>query len=287
MTRDPEKQKKKTFNGLTAREWTMLSRNVWRDLGSPRKKEFVFHGATFPPKLCDRVIKMYSKRGDLVFDPFLGTGITLQVAKKLERRGVGIELNKEFVKIAKKLTSQSSLKEEYDQKIINDDTRNMKEHIEKDSVQLILTSPPYANFIRKSVEDRKKTHKKSLISLNNKSKVKPYSDDERDFGNYPYDYFLEEIKKILAKCFYVTKPGGYNVWVVKDYRDTKNKIPYIDFHSDIANLGIKVGFNYHDLIILDQNEQRSLVLLGYPSVFYTNQNCSFLVVFRKPKNDNL
>ena len=40
-------------------------------------------------------------------------------------------------------------------------------------------------------------------------------------------------------------------------------------------------FKLHDLIVWDQNEQRSLVLLGYPSVFYTNQNCSFIVVMRK------
>ena len=47
----------------------------------------------------------------------------------------------------------------------------------------------------------------------------------------------------------------------------KNGIPYIPFHSDLAMLGEQVGFKYHDLIVWDQNEQRSLVLLGYPSVF--------------------
>ena len=42
------------------------------------------------------------------------------------------------------------------------------------------------------------------------------------------------------------------------------------------------GWLWHDLIVWDQNEQRSLVLLGYPTRFYTNQNCSFLVVLRNP-----
>ena len=72
-------------------------------------------------------------------------------------------------------------------------------------------------------------------------------------------------------------------WVVKDYRDTKNKIPYVPFHSDLATVGQEVGWLYQDLIIWDQTGQRRLVLLGYPSVLYVNQNCSFIVVFRKRK----
>lgn len=63
----------------------------------------------------------------------------------------------------------------------------------------------------------------------------------------------------------------------------KNKIPYIPFHSDLARVGEESGWLYQDLIVWDQTGQRRLVLLGYPSVFYVNQNCSFIVVFRKPK----
>ena len=78
----------------------------------------------------------------------------------------------------------------------------------------------------------------------------------------------------------VTKNDGYSVWVVKDHRMTP-KIPYVSFHSDIAKVAQEAGWLWHDLIVWDQNEQRSLVLLGYPTRFYSNQNCSFLVVLRK------
>jgi DNA modification methylase len=135
------------------------------------------------------------------------------------------------------------------------------------------------------VEDRKKTHKKSLIKIENNSTVTQYSEKKEDFGNLEYPLFLKEIKKIMKKLFSVTKKGGYNVWIIKDHRDTKNKIPYVSFHSDLSKIGEEVGFKYHDLIIWDQNNQRSLVLLGYPSVFYTNQNCSFIVVLRKPNGE--
>ena len=85
----------------------------------------------------------------------------------------------------------------------------------------------------------------------------------------------------MHDLFIVTKNDGYNIWIVKDCRDTKNNIPYVSFHSDIAKIGEKNGFKFHDLIIWDQNEQRRLMVLGYPSVFYSNQNCSFIVILRK------
>ena len=86
----------------------------------------------------------------------------------------------------------------------------------------------------------------------------------------------------MKKIFTVTKPGGYNIWVVKDHRDTKHGKPFIPVHSDIANMGEQSGFLSHDLIVWDQNDQRSLVLLGFPTVFYANINHSYLVILRKP-----
>jgi DNA modification methylase len=224
---------------------------------------------------------MYSKKGDLIFDPFLGTGTTLLSAKSLQRDGIGIELSEEFFLYAKKQLNDNNLFDSSNIKLFNDDCRNLDKYLEDNSIQLTVTSPPYANFILKSLEDRNKTHKTSKIKIENNSTVRQYTNLDNDFGNLPYDQFLEQIEQILSLIYTKTKKGGYGAWVVKDYRDTKNKIPYIDFHSDLAKIGEKVGFKYHDLIVWDQNEQRSLVLLGYPSVFYTNQNCSFIIIFRK------
>lgn len=281
-----ERVRQKTgFNGLAPSQWAVLSKNVWNDLSSPRNKYQLEHGAVFPVKLAERLIQMYSKEGDWVFDPFLGIGTTLIAAQNLKRNGVGIELNSHFGEIANQwLRNNNSLfSQEYEYRVINDDCRNLRRHLEENSIQVTVTSPPYANFIRKSVEDRQKTHKTSVIKLENNSTIKPYSDDTRDFGNLPYQKFLTEIRYVLQHNFAVTKVGGYSAWVVKDYRDTKNNVPYVAFHSDLARAGEEAGFKFHDLIVWDQTGQRRLVLLGYPSVFYTNQNCSFIVVFRKVK----
>ena len=284
-------QRKKTFNGLCASEWAQLSRSVWNDVSSQRQKKHLDHGATYPEKLCDRLLQMYSKEGDLVLDPFLGTGTTVIAALKRDRNAVGIELTDRFFSVAEKeIKEQSgstnllhfsgkSSKAEY--KIYKGDCAEVLKTLDDETIQLTITSPPYADLIHKVVEDRTLHHKNSAFVLDNNATTNLYSDDERDLGNMQMPEYLKKVDTIMQELYRVTKKGGYNIWVVKDFRDTKNKIPYIDLHSKIALSGEKAGFKYHDLIIWDQNEQRKLVLLGYPSVFYVNQNHSYLVVLRK------
>ncbi len=57
-----------------------------------------FHGCQMPEQLLGRIIRTSSSPGDLVLDPFAGSGTTLAVAKKLGRRWLGIELSKDYVK---------------------------------------------------------------------------------------------------------------------------------------------------------------------------------------------
>ena len=277
------RKQKKSFNDLTPKEWTLLSKSVWpaREVSSIRESHHLEHGATFPVALAERTIKMYSKVNDLVLDPFSGVGSTLIAAQHLNRNAIGFELYENFFNITKKLLDQKSLFEDYSQKIINDDCRTLDVHIPPSTVQLTFTSPPYADFIQRSIKDRATTHKKSRLVSHNKSVVKQYGQHVSDFGNLSYDAFLQEVTELMKKIFLVTKDGGYNIWVVKDHRDPQHGRPLIPVHSDIAAAGEKAGFKYHDLITWDQNEQRSLVLLGYPTVFYTNINHSFLVVLRK------
>ena len=158
-------QRKRSFNGLTASEWASLSKNVWNDVSSVRAKKHIDHGATFPKKLANRLILMYSKKGDWVLDPFLGTGTTLEACKNTQRNGIGIELNERFIPYAEEITKQKTITQNIKLKVIKDDCRNLLNHVPKESIQLMVTSPPYANFIHKSIADRKQTHKNSLIKF--------------------------------------------------------------------------------------------------------------------------
>ena len=59
-----------------------------------------FHGCQMPEQLLGRIIRASSNEGDLVLDPFGGSGTTLAVAKKLGRRWLGFELSDDYAKYA-------------------------------------------------------------------------------------------------------------------------------------------------------------------------------------------
>ena len=79
--------------------------DVWK-IGRDRKKERgQNHGAVFPEELIKTIIENFSKKNDVIYDPFLGTGTTAVVAKKLERKYLGSELLKTYYNISKKRLS--------------------------------------------------------------------------------------------------------------------------------------------------------------------------------------
>ena len=60
------------------------------------------HPAMFPEKLAEDHIISWSNEGDVVLDPFAGSGTTLKMAKKLNRNYIGIEISAEYIKIIHK-----------------------------------------------------------------------------------------------------------------------------------------------------------------------------------------
>jgi len=77
---------------------TRNRRSVWTITTKPFKEA---HFATFPPEIPEICIKAGSRVGDTILDPFMGSGTTGLVAEKLQRNFVGIELNPEYLKMAK------------------------------------------------------------------------------------------------------------------------------------------------------------------------------------------
>src|SRR5205085_1447725 len=83
---------------ITRDEFLAWTLGTWTFAGAnPRR---VGHPAPFPEELPRRLIKLYSYPGDLVLDPFLGSGTTLTAAAKLGRRGIGVEINPRFCELA-------------------------------------------------------------------------------------------------------------------------------------------------------------------------------------------
>ena len=67
----------------------------------------IAHLAQKPVRLLRRIVLATTNEGDMVLDPFLGTGTTLCASKELSRKGVGIELNPEYAEIARKRLSDT------------------------------------------------------------------------------------------------------------------------------------------------------------------------------------
>ena len=78
--------------------------NLWTDISIPfwSMPENTDHPTQKPEKLVAKIILASSQEGDVVFDPFLGSGTTSVTAKKLNRKFVGIELDEDFACIAEK-----------------------------------------------------------------------------------------------------------------------------------------------------------------------------------------
>lgn len=70
--------------------------NVWRINPETRSK----HPAPYPEELVDRLVRYYSYVGDIVLDPFMGSGTTAVVAKRLNRSFTGCELHEEYIQMA-------------------------------------------------------------------------------------------------------------------------------------------------------------------------------------------
>ena len=91
--------KNKEASKLTQQEWLEFTKQIW-DIPIPNKGDLAFgkHSAIMPEEIVERCVRLYSFVGDLVLDPFAGSGTTLRVAKRLNRNYVGYEISPTYKK---------------------------------------------------------------------------------------------------------------------------------------------------------------------------------------------
>ncbi len=100
----------KEASKLSKQEWVDFTKQIW-NIPIPNKKDLAFgtHSAIMPEEIVERCVRLFSFVGDLVLDPFTGSGTTLRVAKKLKRNYVGYEISPTYAKTIKlKLDEASS-----------------------------------------------------------------------------------------------------------------------------------------------------------------------------------
>lgn len=264
-------KKKTRLNELDGTTWTRYSISVW-DIVKTREENKLHHPAMFPLELCSRLIEIYTRPGDVILDPFLGSGSTVVAARGLRRKGVGVEVNPSFLDLARRRLSQQNPPNPPppEPELYCDDANNLLEYVKAESVDLVITSPPYWRVhLRKRTADYKPP--------------RPYSSLEKDLGNMDdYWKFMEALKLVFTKIHRSLKPGKRCIIVVMDLRVKSRFIP---FHVDIISKMREVGFVLEDIILWDRKrEYNNLRPLGYPYVFVVNKIHEYITIFRKEQS---
>lgn len=200
--------------------WSFPDRGNWSThIGSYR--------GNWSPYIPRNLILRYTKQKDWVLDPFLGGGTTAIEAALLNRNFIGVDINPESIKIAKK--NMIGVKLECYNIIKQGNACNL-EFLKKNSIDLICMHPPYCNIIQ-------------------------YSNDiSGDLSLLNEDEFYIEMQKVAEEGYRVLKRGKYLALLIADMRKNGNIIP---LGFNIMQIFQKQGFILKEIVIKEQHNCRS------------------------------
>jgi len=269
------------INCLNAKQWMKNQVAIWEFVYEKRDiRDKSIHPAVFPIGLPAKCIELFTHRGELVLDPFVGIGTTLIAARDLERNAVGFDLKKEYVDYTKNRLAQYQLYDYTKQIAICDDAINIQDYLEKDSVSLSVTSPPYANMLNRARKN--KSLRGDLRKNQHYNKVQQYSDDPRDLGTMEPIKFAKALAQIYKKILPIHKPKAHCVINITDLWWENKRIPV---HLFIIEEMQKVGYELRNTIIWDRrNLVNGIGIFGWPSNYITlGTTFEYILDFWRPK----
>ena len=265
---------KNALNDLTGKEWIKFSKS-WFTLqrnGSDREK-LRTHPATFPAELAEDHIGFFSKKGERILDPFLGSGTTMEVAEQMDRSSAGIELQPDFANFAATRTSHPIIIGNALEEIHNSD------HFPTESFHYVLTSPPYWNILHKSRGGNKDTrHKKRQA----RGETLVYSDNPNDVGNIEdVDEYLNQLVSLFTGVHRVLKPKRYLTIVIQNLNYEGRLVP-IAWQLGIALSETGLWLMKGERIWC--KEQGKLGIYGYPTTYATNNFHHYCLTFQRSES---
>jgi len=252
------------INCMKPKEWLKSQLGVWRfsyESRDIRKKDI--HPATFPISLATRVIELFTHEGELVLDPFVGSGTTLIAARDLNRNAVGFDLNRQYISLCEQRLVQSSLLGETMQIAVNDDAIRVPSYLADETVTLIFTSPPYANLL-----NRERKNKSRRFRNNDQlGKIEQYSQEPRDLGTMPLPEYTRSMGDIFEALLPLLRPRAHCVINVPDMWWENERIT---IHVSLIEELRKRSYELRNVIIWDRtNLVNRIGIFGWPSNYIT------------------
>jgi len=167
---------------------------------------FAWYWGNFIPQIPHQLMLRYTKKGDWILDPFVGSGTTLIECRRLGRNGIGIEINPEVAEKAKHLVEKEYNRFNVTTDIIIGDSgqidfKKILEERNTKKVHLVIMHPPYHDIIK-------------------------FSDNPKDLSNAKtVENFLEMFGKVLDNALSVLEEGRYLGIVIGDKYSKGEWIP--------------------------------------------------------------
>lgn len=176
---------------------------------------------------------------------------------------MGFDLKEEYIGLCNQRLNEDNIFNASQQLAIQADARNIASYLEKESVSLVWTSPPYANLLNR------KRKNKSRRDRNNEQLdvVEQYSQDQRDLGTYQIEKWTETMGEIFASLLPVMKEKAHCVINVPDFWWENKRITQ---HIYLVEELRKRGFKLRNIIIWDRtNIVNNIGIFGWPSNYIT------------------
>nr|MDO8083517.1 DNA methyltransferase [Candidatus Sigynarchaeum springense] len=234
---------KNRINDLTGKEWVFATKSVIPKSYPPSFQHGLRnrHGGQKPPELCAEIVQAFTKRGQVVLDPFAGVGGTLIGCSLCGRVAIGIEINKEWIDIYNQVCVLEHL---HRQVIMHGDATSILPALRVLPVDMVLTDIPYWNMdkVEKSKGTFKRAGEAAKGVYSDKSKLGRFDDN----GPQTKDDWLSMLGIVFAACHGALKNKGYAAVFVGNMYN-KGEFHYLT--ADVARILKVVGFTFKGEII--------------------------------------
>jgi DNA modification methylase len=272
------------LNELSGKDWIKFTKSWFVHRPEPRGDRKIRHPASFPESLVKDFISFFTKKGELVVDPFLGTGSTLVAALEIGRSGVGFEIVKKYADIArdrvKDAVARNGVRKttesgpSFTRIFTADSSKLYKTWREKGfpPADYCITSPPYWNQLRKSHMRQKGRAERGLDTT--------YSDNPREIGNIEdYSEFLRALKRTFDEVHKVLKPKGYLTIITNNVFSDGRMFP-LAFDTVSTLTAEPYAWTPKDEKVWCQDD-KTLLPLGVFNAWVGNRHHQYCLIFRK------